>query len=78
MLRYHKMLVWKTWRRERHVQAILDVAAVCRLQDCNGYQLALHAVASWRGDASTAALIRCWRDWRRGCKRCDSGRCLDV
>ena len=69
MRRYHAQLVWRTWRRERHVQNIVEVAAVERLQDANGYQLGLHALSLWRGDDRTATLIRSWRDWRRGIHR---------
>jgi hypothetical protein len=69
MRRYHAQLVWKTWRRERHVQTIIEVAAVEKLHEAAGYQLALHALSLWRGDESTATLIRCWRDWRRGIHR---------
>jgi hypothetical protein len=68
--RYHLTLVWNTWRRERYVQAMVEVHGVQKLLAGPGIQLGLLTVLKWKGDDTTSVLIQCWRDWRRRVHRC--------
>ncbi len=72
---------WSTWRREKHVQGILEAYGVHRLQDTNGFQLGRLVLARWRGDGAANAVITCWRAWRRSVRRCvrmDACMCVCV